>query len=381
MNEQLFKWRKQQRKEAVLTRDAALELSLLFDTSHANDMIKAIKFRDELELYLNPKTIRQLADRAAKMGPHDRKWFQDLVDCKAHWIVLAQFLACNQHPGPQNRPTRDQIFRAFQERLHQQKHHGFINVFVRAVVPTLFVGMVSSTVAATLTSAALVSNVLPHEYFEPAHRYVELATPLLAKVLEEAGGFVSLAGLVAAGWFAWNHASRVLPDLKTTMHQPETEILDALFGPDQQKSKLHLGLHRLQDEDRHLLGHLTPIELRFFLRGSDKDRKDILKRHPPPLLAEVKYVLAKNPPGWVNYWRASVMIATICLPSTWRSGWFRVREFELSERLQRWSFKKPITSVQANPINRVDKKGKSSEVKTIEPNGIEPPIKKRLGLS
>lgn len=316
--------------------DRAIFLASVLVPSVGKDPLKLASVADRLMVEMDPPTIKRLHRRYFSLSEQDLMSFNHLRDDGAHRSVLLQFLAATQTQALDDSPSRNKVYRDFQERRARQKAHRPFEIAVRVATPVLFVatcalvlpwavskGMAAAGVGATLTKPALAA-------------LDAIAGPAVDLVMQETGGWLARAGLAVGAWVGWGYAARVLPDLKSTFSQAETQALDKTLGPAQKNWQLHAALRKIPHADRHLLAHLLPTELRAFLRGNDKERKDILLRQPPPLMAEVMSVLATHPPGVKNFFRAVRDLGDLCLPEAWRKGWLRNPLLDTDTRLAKW---------------------------------------------
>jgi hypothetical protein len=329
--------------------DRAIFLASVLVPSVGKDPLKLASVADRLMVEMDPPTIKRLHRRYFSLSEQDLMSFNHLRDDGAHRSVLLQFLAATQTQALDDSPSRDKVYRDFQERRARQKAHRPFEIAVRVATPVLFVttcalvlpwavskGMAAAGVGAALTKPALA-------VLDP------IAGPVVDLVMQETGGWLARAGLAVGAWVGWGYAARVLPDLKSTFSQAETQALDKTLGPAQKNWQLHAALRKIPHADRHLLAHLLPTELRAFLRGNDKERKDILIRQPPPLMAEVMSVLATHPPGVKNFFRAVRDLGDLCLPEAWRKGWLRNPLLDTDTRLAKWRASRTETAAAVVP--------------------------------
>lgn len=336
-------------KAAVRNRERASALAQALYTNPNRCQAALARMRDTLQRELDPKTLRNIHRRYLRLSQADRDNFNQLRQDGAHASILLQFIGATQDHELDDRPIRDRIYREFQHRLTQQKGARPVETAARVLAPTLFVATCAlvvpwlATKAAVATGTALALAGPVHSALEP------IAKPLVDLIAAESGGWLSRAGLALAAWVGWGYAARVIPDLKQTMAAPETQVLDSALGPGNRPWQLHAALRAIPDPDRHLLAHLLPAELRAFLRGTDEQRRELLTANPPPLLAQVRSLMATHPPGLANFWRLSRDLGDLCLPECWRVGPFLNPRLDIDTRLENW--RKQPTAGQSEALD------------------------------
>ena len=327
-------------KEKQQNVERALVLATAFSPGPSPSDEQLAHLANRLMSDLGSPTLKKIHRRYLMLGPQDEASFRQLVADGAHRSVLTQFIGATQDHPEDNRPSRDSVFREHQARRAKQKSHKPFEVMARLAVPTLAITICALVVPWAVSKTALATGLAVGAGVDIATTAATFFDPLVKGVagfvMEETGGWLSKALLGVGLFVGWNHAARVLPDLKSTMSEPETAILDSALGPEKDNWKLHAHLRKIPPTDRHLLAHLLPAELRAFLRGSDEDRREILTKQPPPLLAEAVSVLASHPPGFVNFFRASRDLADQCLPSFAQKGFLLNEQLDLNSRLNRW---------------------------------------------
>ena len=327
---------RKRRDAAILHRHRASFLARELTQGQVLSTRQVMEYRDQIMADLDPKSLVSIHRRYLRLSPADKSSLAQLQKDGAHRSVLLQFIAATQDHELDDRPTRDHVFREFQVRQAQRAAHRPFEIAARTAVPVLFV-TTCALILPWLAGKALILAGAGLDVTRPMAETLDpIAKPLVDLVMEETGGWLARAGLAVGAWVGWRHAARVLPDLKETMAAPETQVLDSPLGPGNKTWVLHGQLRRIPGPDRHLLAHLLPSELRAFLRGNDAERRDILTRQPPPLLAEVQSVLATHPPGLANFFRALRDLGDLCLPSAWRQGFLTNPRLDLDSRLDRW---------------------------------------------
>lgn len=357
--------------------DRAIFLASALAPNLSSDPQKLASLADRLMAELDPPTIKRLYRRFFSLGEQDLASFNQLRDDGAHRSVLLQFLAATQTQALDDSPSRDKLYRNYQERLASQKAQRPFEIAVRVAAPILFVTTCSLLLPWAASKGMLAAGV-GLTFAQPALDFLNpIAQPVVNLVMEETGGWLARAGLAVGAWVGWGYASRVLPDLKTNFSQPETEILEKDLGPAQKNWQLHASLRKIPPADRHLLAHLLPTELRAFLRGSDKERKDILTRQPPPLMAEALSVLASYPPGVKNFFRVSRDLGDLCLPQAWRKGWLSNPQLDMDNRLAKWRAGRMDQAVAAVP--HAIEQGR--QARTQAKKKSEPPLSNSVRMS
>ncbi len=312
---------------------------------------------------LGIKELKRIHIRFHRLVPADKVRLDQMQQQGAHSSVLLQYIAATQDYDVNGRPTRDKLFSEFQKRRAEHRGQRPFEIGIRVLVPTLMVATATLAIPLGAAKLSLVWGVASAT--EPAlamaNEIQRVLEPVVSKaidlVAEETGGWLARAALAVGAWMGWNYASHLTPDLKTTMFDAETELLDPTMGPERQSITMHASLRAIPGPDRHLLGHLLPVELRAFLRGDDEERREILKRQPPPLLAQAKAVLATNPPGFLNFFRAARDLGDLCLPASWRRGLLRNPRLDQETKLASWRHNR---SPAANPTP-VPQQRKSSQ--------------------
>lgn len=328
--------RSRDRSDPQHHQDRAILLASVLVPALVKDAQKLAGLADRLMVELDPPAIKRLHRRFFSLSEQDLASFTQLRNDGAHRSVLLQYLSATQTQALDDSPSRDKLYRDFQERLSRQKAHRPFEVAVRVATPVLFVATCALVLPWAVSKGAMAAGV-GMTFAKPALAVLDpIAGPVVDLVMQETGGWLARAGLAVGAWVGWGYAARVLPDLKTTFSQAETQVLDSALGPAQRNWQLHAALRKIPHADRHLLAHLLPTELRAFLRGNDKERKDILVRQPPPLMAEVMAVLAAYPPGVKNFFRASRDLSDLCLPQAWRKGWLMNPQLDTDSRLAKW---------------------------------------------
>lgn len=306
------------------------------------------------------KELKALQNRFFRLSPADRLRLEHLRDDGAHKSVLLQYIAATQDYEIEGRPTRDKLFSEFQKRQAQERSQKPFEVAVRVAVPSILIatGTLIIPLAAAKITLAMGLADSTNATLALATQVQAVLDPILKQgtelVAEETGGWLARAALAVGAWMGWSYASHLTPDLKSTMFEAETELLDPLTGPARHSIALHAALRAIPLPDRHLLGHLMPVELRTFLRGDDDIRRDILRRQPPPLLAQAKAILATNPPGFANFFRAVRDLGDVCLPSAWRKGVLNNPRLDTSAKLASWRHarqERPVAAPELLPTS------------------------------
>lgn len=288
------------------------------------------------------KDLKAIKNRFHRLSPQDKLRLDQMQSQGAHRSVLLQYIAATQDYEAEGRPTRDKLFGEFQKRQAEQRSQRPFEIAVRVTVPSLLitVGTLVIPLAAAKITLGLGLASAADSTLAMANQIQHVLEPVLKQgmdlVAEETGGWLARAALGVGAWMGWNYASHLTPDLKSTMFEAETELLDPTLGPARQSIRMHAALRAIPMPDRHLLGHLLAVELRAFLRGDDEERRDILRRQPPPLMAQAKAILATNPPGFFNFFRAARDLGDVCLPAAWRRGLLKNPRLDPEMKLAAW---------------------------------------------
>lgn len=316
------------------------------------------------------KEMKSIQNRFYRLSAADRLRLDQLQQQGAHRSVLIQYIAATQDYELDGRPTRDKLFADFQKRQADHRSQRPFELAVRVAVPTLLVtvGTLVIPLAAAKITLALGIGSTADATLALATEVQHVLDPILKQgvelVAEETGGWLARSALVVGAWMGWNYAAHLTPDLKTTMFESETNLLDPTLGPAKQSVQMHKAIRAIPLPDRHLLGHLLPVELRAFLRGDDDERREILRRQPPPLMAQAKAILAANPPGVVNFFRAIRDLGDVCLPAAWRRGVLKNPRLDPEMKIVSWRTQRSLR-VSAAPA----------------PESIEPPVAPRRSPS
>lgn len=302
----------------------------------AEDPQRLAEAGNQLMAEVDPQAIKRLHRRYLLLGEQDSALFRQMVQDGAHRSVLLQFIAATQDQPMNDSPSRDKIYRAFQERRARQKVQRPFEVAVRVATPVLFVTTCALILPWAVSKGALAAGVALPAATNVLAFLDPLAKPVVDLVMQETGGWLARSAMAVGAWVGWGYAARVVPDLKARLSEAETQILDRNLGPGHRNGQLHAALGKIPIADRHLLDHLLAAELRAFLRGTDEERRDILTRQPPPLMAEAMAVMAANPPGAKNFFRAIRDLGDLCLPAAWRKGLFLNPRIDLDTRLGAW---------------------------------------------
>lgn len=325
-----------ERSDPQRHQDRAIFLAAALVPALQKHLAQLARLADQLMTEMDPPTLKRLHRRYFRLSEQDMASFRQLREDGAHRSVLLQYLAATQAQALEDLPSRDKVYRDYQERLSKQEGQKPFELAVRVATPVLFVTTCALVLPWALSKGAVAAGV-GLSLANPALDFLDpVAGPVVELVMQETGGWLARAGLAVGAWVGWGYAARVLPDLKSTLSQPETEILAARLGPAQQNWKLHSAVRKIPHADRHLLAHLLPTELRAFLRGDDEQRREILQRQPPPLMAEVMSILATHPPGLKAFFQAVRDLGDLCLPEAWRKGWLKNPQLDMNHRLERW---------------------------------------------
>lgn len=217
-----------------------------------------------------------------------------MQDLGATRLQKLRFVAAPDLPNPlrPELPARQECIQQARSRNDKKNASRTMDAAVTALVPTAFLGGMV-TLGVMLVSAG-VSVAYPD--VGPA------ATSDIDRVIAAGFDMMDMVGLgtaisITGSMYAWKRQGIANDVLEQKIKQVEPTAIASGYGVYFNTSLLVKRLGSIQTPARKLIEHLDPIDLRAFILGTEQSRRQILTESPPPLSAELSYLMASYPPG------------------------------------------------------------------------------------
>lgn len=145
-----------------------------------------------------------------------------------------------------------------------------------------------------------------------------------------------LGGALIAGWKGYKMVSEIRSGRPALDLGKDCDFED-LGGPVSKPdyNNLNIQIQSIPSADQHLIKHLSPLELRFFLMGGDSGRLHIFRTNPPPQRALIESAVENMGRAQQN-WKNSVKVAWLMLSAPLLRDRSETGIPRLRERMNTW---------------------------------------------
>lgn len=164
-----------------------------------------------------------------------------------------------------------------------------------------------------------------------------------------------LGGALIAGWKGYKMVSEIRsgrPALDLGKDQDFSDLGGPVSTPDYKE--LNVQIQSIPSADQHLIKHLSPLELRFFLMGGDSGRLHLLRTNPPPQRALIEAAVENMGRAQQN-WKNSVKVAWLMLSAPLLRDRSETGIPRLRERMNTWRRNAEVNRASETPTVRAPK--------------------------
>ena len=162
-----------------------------------------------------------------------------------------------------------------------------------------------------------------------------------------------LGGAIVAGWKGYKAFHEIRSGTPKLDIGKDSDF-DDMGGPIAKPNYERLNIHfeSIFTADQHLIKHLSPTELRFFLMGGDKARNHIFRTNPPTQRALLEAAVENM--GRDQGWKNSIKVAWLMVSAPLRRENSETGVPRLEEKMESWRRNAAVNRVASNPRSKGD---------------------------
>jgi hypothetical protein len=312
------------------------------------DIITTMAFKDERSAVFS--IFRLLGDDAAPLfkkfhdlEPYELETLGSLRDEGASIPDLIDYLRAEPGFNAEGKPVRHEMAtnlrkKQFNENTKKLEARSRIGFGIAAGLGALGIGVWMAVSGDT----TLLTN-LPTVVSEPLSWAAESVGSLFKNLV--------LGGAIIGGWKtykAFHDIRSGTPKLDIGKDSDFSDMTGPIARPNYEK--LNIQFESIFTADQHLIKHLSPTELRFFLMGGNATRHHIFSTNPPTQRALLEAAVESM--GRDESWKNSIKVAWLMVTAPLRRENSETGVPKLEEKMENWRRNAAINRVAANPRSR-----------------------------
>lgn len=279
-------------------------------------------FRD-----LGPDAV-QMFERFQDLEPYELETITDLRDLGVTVPEMIDYLRASSGFNAEGRPVRHELATNLRQREFREKSQKIEARSRTGFAAAAAVGAAAIGIWMLATGDVAVGSNLPPVISQP-----------LGWAMDELGGLfknLMMGGALIGSWKAYKSIQDIrsgTPKLDIGKDEDFRDLQGNIGRPDY--DKLNAQYESISMTDRHLVKHLSPTELRFFLLGGDQTRLHLLRANPPSQ-RELLESAVENIATAQASWKKNFAVAWLLFSSPFRREKNDARIPDLADRMAAW---------------------------------------------
>lgn len=267
-------------------------------------------------------------DRFQELEPYELQTLTGLRDMGITVPEMVDYLRASSGFNSEGRPVRHELATKLRQREFKEKSQKIEARSRTGFAIAAAVGAVGIGVWMMATGDVSIGANLPNVIAQP-----------LGWAVEELGGLFKnliMGGALIGSWKAYKSVHEIrsgTPKLDIGKDEDFKDLQGSIGRPDY--DKLNAQYESINMTDRHLIKHLSPSELRFFLLGGDQTRLHLLRANPPSQRALLESAVENMGNAQVS-WKKNLKVAWMLFSSPLRKEKNDARIPDLADRMATW---------------------------------------------
>lgn len=290
-------------------------------------------------------TILPLFEKFNDLEPFEMETMGALRDEGSSIPDLIDYLRAERGFNPEGKPVRHEMATALRKKQFKENTKKIEARSGTAFAVAAGIAVVGIGVWVAVSGDLTALTALPTVIGEPISWALESVGSLMKNLV--------LGGALIAGWKGYKMIQDIrsgTPKLDLGKDADFADIAGPIGNPNYEK--INIQIESMRSADQHLIKHLSPTELRFFLLGGDSARLHILRNNPPSQRALLEYAVGNM--DHVKGWKNSVATAWQMLSAPLRRDKSETGIPHLRDKMNTWRRHAAINRVSRHPRSKGD---------------------------